>query len=659
MKSNKIKILERALAREKIARKEAEKILEEKSIDLYILAEKFKQTNVVLEDLVFRKNHELKEVFKNIVDAYCVIDMFGNVLEMNQATYNILECGHDCKKLNLLNFVPPDEIDATMKAFNKLKRDKAIKDFKVKIVSQDKQVKRLHINASVIYNENNKPIAIQGIARDITEEQKIKKDLIESENRLRTLILNLDSGIFLEDENRVAIMANKKLCELFYITEPPESMTGKDLSNGAEESKVLFEDPEKFVECYNNTIKKRKTVIGEELRLVDGKILERNYIPIFKDNVFKGHLWSFNDVTLKRKYNINLEAERQKYSSIIANMNMGLVEIDTNNKIAMVNQSFITLTGYSEEELIGMSFIDELPLEQDRNSVSKVAKATIKGKSETFELSINSKSGEVKNILVSTAPNYNINGTVIGSIGVILDFTDFKKLEKQKEALLLSLEKSNDELQEYAHVVSHDLKSPLRSIYALVNWIKEDNQNVLKQESLNNISLIESTLEKMEQLIADILNYSSVTLKTLNPQAVNLNEVIDDLSQILFFPKNIKFKVLNKLPVVYGDRTRLQQLFQNIIANAIKYNDKENGLIEIDVKEKASHFQFLIRDNGIGISEKYHSKIFKIFHSLNNKSDSTGIGLSIVKKIIDLYKGDIWLESELGVGSTFYFTLKK
>ena len=111
--------------------------------------------------------------------------------------------------------------------------------------------------------------------------------------------------------------------------------------------------------------------------------------------------------------------------------------------------------------------------------------------------------------------------------------------------------------------------------------------------------------------------------------------------------------------LVKGDKTKLQQLFQNLISNAVKFNDKEKGFIKIDVKEEEQFYKFSIKDNGIGIEEKYHDKVFKIFNALNKSKESTGIGLSIVKKIVELHHGDIWIESVLGEGTTFYFTLKK
>ncbi|WP_375253602.1 sensor histidine kinase, partial [Dokdonia donghaensis] len=215
------------------------------------------------------------------------------------------------------------------------------------------------------------------------------------------------------------------------------------------------------------------------------------------------------------------------------------------------------------------------------------------------------------------------------------------------------------ELQEYAHVVSHDLKSPLRSLDALLTWVKEDNAEVLSSDSLENLDLMGTTLEKMEQLITDVLEYSSVSSDEKEVQDVAVSGVIDDIEKLLHIPDNIRIERETTLPVIKADRVRIQQLFQNLMSNAIRYSDKEQGVIKIACKEGKTHNTFSVSDNGIGIEKEYHDKIFEIFQSLNKHKDSTGIGLSIVKKIVDLYSGKIWLESTPGEGSTFFVSLKK
>ncbi len=240
-----------------------------------------------------------------------------------------------------------------------------------------------------------------------------------------------------------------------------------------------------------------------------------------------------------------------------------------------------------------------------------------------------------------------------------LNLRELKKVEIKNRELLKKLKKSNEELQEYAHIVSHDLKSPLRSIAALTSWIKTDNIAAFDKSSLQNFKDLEITLETMDNLISDVLKYASLDAKVLEDKPVKLDSLIRNLINVLYVPENISINILNKLPIIKGDKIKFQQLFQNLIGNAIKFSNKEKGFINIDVEDYNSFYKFSIKDNGIGIRKKHFKSIFKIFQSLEKAKNSSGIGLSIVKKIVDIYDGEIWLESKIEIGTTFYFTIKK
>ena len=234
-----------------------------------------------------------------------------------------------------------------------------------------------------------------------------------------------------------------------------------------------------------------------------------------------------------------------------------------------------------------------------------------------------------------------------------------KLLETQKEQLLKNLEQQNEHLNEYAHIVSHDLKSPLRNISALLSWTKEDFREKLGEESLMNLDLMQGKVEKMDHLIENILRYSSIEDGNIQNQELNLQELVSEIIELIYIPEHISVSILRKLPIIYGDRTRIQQVFQNLLSNAVNYIDKEKGFVEIDYTENTTHYTFSIKDNGIGIKKEHHQRIFKIFNALGTHEKSTGVGLSIVKKVIDLYEGEIWLDSEVGKGTVFFYSLKK
>lgn len=233
------------------------------------------------------------------------------------------------------------------------------------------------------------------------------------------------------------------------------------------------------------------------------------------------------------------------------------------------------------------------------------------------------------------------------------------EINKQRDILLNNLEKQNQELGDYAHMVSHDLKSPLRAIESLTTWLKEDYEHIIDLKGKETINHIKNNVEKMDALVNGILEYSTIGKTESDVFNINLNTILNEILETVYCPENIEIKVSN-LPTIKGNKHRLKQLFQNIIDNSIKYNDKKQGVIEIGFEDfSTTHWQFHIKDNGKGIDKKYFEKIFMTFKKLENNVDSSGIGLSIVKKIVDLYEGEIWLNSEIDKGTTFYFTLKK
>jgi signal transduction histidine kinase len=233
------------------------------------------------------------------------------------------------------------------------------------------------------------------------------------------------------------------------------------------------------------------------------------------------------------------------------------------------------------------------------------------------------------------------------------------KSNRQREELLRNLEKQNKALNEYAHIVSHDLKSPLRSIHSLITFIKEDNDSEFNEKTARYFALIQEKVEKMDHLIQGILTYSKIDNVKLAKEKIILMDLINSIIATIFIPSHIVVIIKDELPILTADRFRMQQLFQNLISNAVNYNDKPNGIVEIGVQEEKHQYVFSIKDNGSGIEEENKIKIFQMFQSFNKEDKSTGIGLSIVRRIVENEGGEIWFDSEEGIGTTFYFTIQK
>ena len=241
------------------------------------------------------------------------------------------------------------------------------------------------------------------------------------------------------------------------------------------------------------------------------------------------------------------------------------------------------------------------------------------------------------------------------------DITERKYAEQVREQLFVEVEQANQELKHFAYIVSHDLKAPLRGIKTLADWIATDYADMLDEEGKDRVNLLSGRVVRMHNLIDGILQYSRVGREKVERVRVDLNELILEVIDLVAAPESIEITVENKLPVIECGETRILQVFQNLLSNAVKYMDKPRGQIRIGCVQENGFWKFNIADNGPGIEEQHFERIFKIFQTLSPRDEveSTGVGLSVVKKIVELYGGKVWLESTAGEGSTFFFTIPK
>lgn len=311
----------------------------------------------------------------------------------------------------------------------------------------------------------------------------------------------------------------------------------------------------------------------------------------------------------------------------------------SNDQFAMLQRA----TTLSSEEL----FNANTQLKEETDSQKKVIKKleTVIDKLQVYDLNTNRPKESIDSLQLVDFIDNQTNEII--------------KINQQKDKLLQSLERQNKELNDYTHMVSHDLKSPLQSIDALTTWIQNDYEKVIDDNGKESLKLIRENVEKMDTLVKGILEYSTIGKKATDFYELELDVLVQDVLKTITKPNHVAINIPQKLPIINGDKYRLEQLFYHLIQNAIKFNDKEKGIIEIGFSDKKTSWEFYVKDNGKGIEQQYFDKIFIAFQKLENDYKSTGIGLAIVKKIIDLYQGEIWVTSELHVGSTFYFKIKK
>ncbi len=269
---------------------------------------------------------------------------------------------------------------------------------------------------------------------------------------------------------------------------------------------------------------------------------------------------------------------------------------------------------------------------------------------------------------VSVDPVINDEGQTAYFVYTIRDITYRKQAEQTLAKLnhdlnrtVQELKRSNQELRNFAHVTAHDLKSPLRGIGSIADRLIRKYNETLDVEGKEQLRLLITRVKRMSDFIDAILRYSEIGHTIQELQEVDLNVLLAEIINEISVPDNFVVNIERHLPVIRAERPRLKQVFQNLISNAVKYTESKKGKIRIYCSDENQYWKFAVEDNGCGIKKEYFEKIFEIFQTLSSrdKTESTGIGLTIVKKIVELYDGKVWVESKVRKGSTFFFTLPK
>lgn len=369
-------------------------------------------------------------------------------------------------------------------------------------------------------------------------------------------------------------------------------------------------------------------------------------------------IWAFGVVYAIVKYKFLTITVATAAENILATMADSVILLNPKGKIVRVNQAVIDLSGYQKHELHGK------PLQMifDGNGSKELLNDIIRGKEvRNYDLTSRTKEGKNIPVILSSSTLRDEAGSLAGVICIATDITERKESEEKLKEALKKLEQSNEDLKEFAYVVSHDLKAPLRGVSQLADWLAKDYSEAFDKEGKENMKLLLGRVARMENLIDGVLNYSRAGRDGGNKEHIDLNVVVREVIEDLSPPKNIKVKIFGTLPNVYAEKIQIGQVFQNLIGNAVKYMDKPKGEVKVACADESSQWKFSVSDNGPGIDEQHHQKIFQIFQALQARdiSDCTGIGLSIVKKIIERQGGRTWVESIVGRGSTFFFTLPK
>ena len=370
------------------------------------------------------------------------------------------------------------------------------------------------------------------------------------------------------------------------------------------------------------------------------------------------------NVKQKQKAQRQLVVQEEKYRNIIANMNLGFLEVDVDDVILNANQSFIEMSGFSLDDLVGkrgvdMFFDDDQPRKiiHQKNILRKT------GQSDVYEVEVLDKSGNRRWWLISGGPNYNDAGELIGSVGIHLDITDQKKLQNEQRHLLGLTQNQNERLRNFAHIVSHNLRSHAANLLGMITYLEvEDPQfsgNLLFQNFKNVIDNLMESVQNLSE-VADIQISDSTLLESINLVEVVNSSLLNVSALARTSEVSIEFSNAGAKYWVFGNLSYLESITLNLLTNAIKYSDpKKEKKVQIRIQKQSEWTTIEVEDNGLGIDLKRQGrKMFGMYKTFHDHPDSRGIGLFITKNQIEALGGKIEVESQEGVGTTFRVYLK-
>ncbi|MFZ5863832.1 MAG: sensor histidine kinase [Nitrospirota bacterium] len=344
-----------------------------------------------------------------------------------------------------------------------------------------------------------------------------------------------------------------------------------------------------------------------------------------------------------------------------------IILVRPNGRIALLNAQAETLFGYRREELLEQPVERLIPLPaRDRHIVHRtqyLSNPQTRPMGGGLDLTARRKDGSEVPVEISLSPMSTPDGPLI--ISIIRDVTEQKRAAKVLLDQSRLLEEKVREMDDFTHVVSHDLKEPLRGIEAFAGFLLEDYGDRLDEQGKKYLGFLRQSAVRMKDLIHDLLTLTMLSRKTPTPHAVDLNRVVGQVERDLAYAirsTNAQIRVKGPLPTVSGEAPRLGEVFKNLVSNAIKFNVSGRPVVAISARDDEDGFvRLAVADNGIGIDPRYHDRIFELFERLHPQEEfeGTGAGLAICKKIVETSGGRLWVESAPGAGSTFFFTLPR
>jgi PAS domain S-box-containing protein len=536
-----------------------------------------------------------------------------------------------------------------------------------------------------VYDAAGRPIRMIGVVRDITARKQTEEALQTSEDRFRRAILDSPLPTILHAEDGKIVLINAAWTELsgYEPTDIPTISTWLEKAYGARKEPVKTG----IDKLYSIGTRVREGEFTIRTRHGETRIWDFSSAPLGK--MIDGRRLVIStalDITDRKQYEEALRQSQAQFRATFAQAAVGIAHVSLDGHWLRVNQKLCEILGYSVAELTECTFQD-ITHPDDLETDLAYVRQLLAGEIQTYSMEKRyfHKSGETVwiELTVSLVREETEEGQDLHSgvgmpqyfISVIEEINDRKQAQSELQArsrqlsnfngllaqAAVLLDDRNQELDQFVHIVSHDLKAPLRAISNLSQWIEEDLEGQLPPENQQQMALLRDRVSRMEVMINGLLDYARAGRTDAVIESVPVAELLAEVVDSLAPPKTFSIEIVPEMPTLLTKRLLLSQVFANLISNGIKHHDRPDGFIRISSQEQGSFYEFAVADDGPGIAPEHHDKIFMIFQAVNpqKSQDSSGIGLSIVKKIVETEEGTIRLESEMGKGTIFYFTWPK
>lgn len=507
---------------------------------------------------------------------------------------------------------------------------------------------------------NERYINLYGI--DVTERKKSEQALQESEEKYRTIVELSMEGIIIATPDGIFKYVNKRFADMLGYA--PEEIIGR---SGTE----FFYEQEQVVDVKRTrSLLQRGDVMQKDFkfRRKNGSLLYTLYnaTPLFdSDGIHIGNLAMHSDITERKNAEEALKKSEERLKQALESGNIGILERDLRTNSVFLDERAAQMFGLDPGTVGNALKFEDLVYEEDILLIEKSLRDSLDNDL-PFEtiFRVKSKTGTLRYINSKGHIVKDNEGNALKLSGVCSDITDLKE---GSEKLILKINeellRSNKELENFAYVASHDLQEPLRMVSSFTQLLELKYKDKLDNEALEYIHFAVDGSKRMYDLLNGLLAYSRIHTRGKEFERIDLNKVMENAIQSLTLKIRERNAIIKSdvLPVVKGDNPQLIQLFQNIITNGIKFNNNKTPHINISVKSENDYYLISFKDNGIGIEPQYFDRIFRMFQRLLPKDqyEGTGIGLAICKRIVERHGGNMWVESQIGKGSTFYVTISK